>query len=80
MHDHPCSGAILPSICRLQALCQFQRTTEQLLKDNLQEQRVGVLPVLKHWLPTLNNLFVVSVGCMQQNLPCELLTVLPIRT
>ena len=33
-------------ICPLQALLKdFQRTTEQLMNDKLQEQRVGTLPI-----------------------------------
>ena len=39
-------------MCLLQELYQdFQRTTEQLVKDKLQEQRVGVLPVPMHRPP-----------------------------
>ena len=42
----------MPSMCRLQALLQdFQRTTDQLVKDKLQEQRVGIVPYPNHTLP-----------------------------
>ena len=57
----PALGTIdMLSMCRLQALFQdLQRTTEQLVKDKLQEQRVSILTVLKHRLANLNSLYSV---------------------